>query len=201
MGAADQAAILEFDEASHTYTYQGRKVPSVTTILKPAYDWSGIPEHLLAAKSALGTAVHYATELDDAGDLFEESVHPLVRPYLDAYRLWRRDMGVEVLSSEQRVYHPLLGYAGTYDVKARIAGRKWLIDKKCTSTVSPVWSLQTAAYREADPERASLTPAALHLKPDGRYTWLPYDKPENRGDFGVFAGLASFHHWRTAKRV
>lgn len=200
MGATAPPGLL-FDEPSHTYTFNGKQVPGVTTILKPAYDLSGIPPQVLARKAAIGKAAHRATELDDEGILDEDTVHPLVRPYLEAYRKWRREMAVEVLTSEQMVYHPRMSYAGTFDLTARLRGKAWLIDKKCTADISPVWAIQTAAYREAHPDRDSLTPAALHLSPDGSYTWLPYDKPAHAADFGVFAGLVSFHHWRTNKGV
>lgn len=192
--------VLHFDEATHTYTLDGVQVPSVTRILKPLQDFGGIPAEVLARKAALGTAVHLATEYDDEGTLDEETVHPQVRPYLEAYRRWRTEMGVTVLGFEQQVFHPTLRYAGTYDLTALIEGQLWLIDKKTSAEPSPTWALQTAAYLacmgEADASR--MKRAALQLKPDGRYRWIPYDRPENARDFAVFAGLVSLHYWKQA---
>lgn len=196
------AAAVEFDEATHTYRAGGVLVPGVTSILKPLVDYSHIPERKLLAKSEIGRAAHLATEIDDDGlrdpalGLDEDTVHPKVRPYLDAYRKWRHEMGVRPISSEEIVFHPLLRYAGMFDLIAEIAGQRWLIDKKCTADVNPVWAVQTAAYREAHPERDRLKRAALHLRDDGTYRWIPYDKPENAMDFQVFLGLLNAHHWR-----
>jgi hypothetical protein len=189
---------LNFDEASHTYTVGGLVVPSVTQLLAPLRDFSMVPPKILEAKRALGVAVHLATELDDEGTLDERSVHPRVRPFLDAYRRWRTEMKVTVLSSEQRVWHPTLRYAGTFDCKVQIAGQKWVVDKKTALTEHPSWALQTSAYREPLPDKAELQCASLLLHPDGTYGWRPYDAPKHRGDFGIFCTYISQHHWKKA---
>lgn len=192
------ADALHFDAATHTYSVRGQVIPSVTQVLAPLRDFSAVPPRILEAKRALGVAVHATTEYDDAGILDEASVHWKVRPYLDAYRRWRSEMGVRVISSEQRVYHPTLRYAGTFDCKVEIAGRRWVVDKKTAEQEHPSWGLQTAAYREPLPDKASLQCASLMLRGDGTYAWRPYDAPKHRGDFGVFCAYLTSHLWKKA---
>ena len=191
-------AELLFDEALHQYTVGGIVVPSVTQLLQPLRDFSGIPPAVLERKRAIGVAVHKATELDDEGTLDENTVHPIVQPYLKAYRKWRAEMNVFVLASERRVYHPTLRYAGTLDLEVQIRGRKWIVDKKTAQSAHPSWALQTAAYREPLPNKAELLCASLILSDDGTYLWIPYDAPKHRGDFGVFTSFITQYHWKKA---
>lgn len=187
---------LTRDEASHTYSYQGRVVPSVTQILKPLQDFSRVPPDVLRAKGLLGTAVHAACEFDDDGCLDEASVHEKVQPYLAAYRKWRHEAGASVLENESFVYHQTLGYAGQLDRIVLISGRKWLVDLKTSFSYSPTWRLQTAGYCAPRPDKAELKRAALRLKKDGTYQWHPFDKPEHAHDLTAWVSLVNVHHWK-----
>lgn len=184
------------DEASHTYFFNGVRVPSVTQILKPLQDFSGIPPDVLARKAAIGTAVHAACEFDDLGELDNDSVHELVAPYLEGYRKWRLESGVEILECEAFVYHPTLRYAGQLDRIVRIQGRKWLVDLKTAFSFSPTWSLQTRGYGACRPDARELKYAALRLKKDGTYKWHPFDGPEYAADALTWTSLVQVHHWK-----
>lgn len=63
------ASDVTFDETTHTYWYGMERLPSVSELMRPitsAY-LTNIPEHILEWKRDLGTAVHRACELWDAG--------------------------------------------------------------------------------------------------------------------------------------
>jgi hypothetical protein len=70
---------------------------------------------------------------------------------LVAWLLSATDRGLEIESTEQLVAHPRLGYAGRYDLRARLGGFSYLIDLK-TNRHGRVWAdhhYQPVAYAHA----------------------------------------------------
>lgn len=189
-------AVFRFDAASHRYFLGDEELPSVSRIIRPLQDFSSVPSDVLAMKAALGTAVHLATELDDAGDLDEESLDDAVVPYLAAWRAFRSDTGAEFHAIESRLYHPQLRYAGTLDRLATLRGRgTWLLDIKSGASVDPWVGVQLAAYRllvEADGRRVDSV-GAVQLCPDGTYRLHKFGHPD---DTRCFHGLLAVYHWR-----
>lgn len=191
---------LTFDAEKHEYRMEGKVVPSVTQLLAPLYSWDNINPEVLRAKAELGTAVHYACELDNKGVLDESTVHEKVEPYLAAWRLFKREMRPEILMNEQRLGHPVRGYAGTLDLKLRMTGSLWLIDLKSSVALYPQVGVQLAAYldllRANYPELRSkvIHRGALQLKPDGKYKLGTFT---DSSDLTTFYGLLAVHHWRS----
>lgn len=191
--------MLIYDDDSHTYTLDGRVVPSVTQIIAPLYDFSRVDPQVLAAKAMLGKAVHRATELHDAGALDDGSVHPLVRPYLDAWLKFRLDTGFVPVEIEQRVHHPVMGYAGTLDrVGDMDSGERSLLDIKIVRALSPAVGVQLAAYEHAYALRFAVKPVlrrrAVQLRDDGSYRLTAhYTDP---ADLTCFLSLLNIHHWK-----
>lgn len=187
-------AHLAFDEATHTYSFGGVRVPSVTQILEPLYDFSRINRAVLTAKAELGTATHRACELLDNDDLDEESPEGRaalqhIAGYLDGYKLFKQRANPVVLANEQRLYHPVHRYAGTIDRSYEIDGEIWDVDIKTTASMSPIVGLQTAAYTEMFRANGRETPArrgALQLFPDGKYKLHEFADPS---DLSVFLSL------------
>lgn len=185
---------LLFDPVAHRYTLDGMALPSVTTVLKPLYNFVGIDPAVLMAKAEIGTAVHRAAELLDLDDLDEDSdegraaLAPIAG-YLAGYKRFKSDMKVIVLENETRLHHPLHRYAGTIDRRYDIAGEVWDIDLKSTVAMSPAVGIQTAAYSEmfkAHGHKAKARRGALQLFPDGKYRLWEFKDP---GDFAVFLSL------------
>lgn len=187
---------LAFDEATHTYRWRGTVVPSVTQVLRPLIDLSGIPPAVLEAKRDLGSRVHAACQYDAEGDLNEASVEDDVAPYLEAWRRFLADTGAVVLASEQRVFSPLYRYAGTLDLELDIKGGLWIVDIK-TSIATPLSTgPQTAAYAAARNE-PSRRRAALRLRPDGTYRFDQLQAPD---DWSVFLACLTLHRYRETHR-
>lgn len=193
MGSRD----LTFDEASHVYRCGGIVVPSVTQVLAPLVDFSGIPPHVLEAKRELGQQVHLACQLDDEDDLDESSVEARIAPYLAAWRAFKRDTGARVTLNEQKVHEPLMQYAGTLDRGIELNGARWLIDLKtcisCPIAVGP----QTAAYLRALADPSYTHRGALRLRPDGSYRFDPLTDPNDWAAFMACLTLRRFkesHH-------
>lgn len=195
-GEADDPVLFDFEPVEHVYHYAGRRLPSVTEILKDVglIDVSG-PWFTDEARTR-GTYVHRAIELFAAGRLDESSVHESLVPYFTAFQRWLVDERIEVLGTEERVFDTTLGYAGTLDIRGmrQVAGRTHLIvaDVK-TGAMPPSVAVQLAAYSR------TLTgfhhPYSLRLTPGGSY--------ESRSlvtDIGAdedWLAALRLYHWRT----
>lgn len=139
---------IAFDEGRHEYRVHGHVVPSVTQVLGILQDFGAVPADVLAAAAEFGTHVHQACALDNAGQLDEESLDAELVPYLSQWRRFLVESGAAVISSELRVFHRGLRYAGTLDVLADWNGRRCIIDIK-TGQVPRTVGAQVEAYRMA----------------------------------------------------
>jgi hypothetical protein len=156
---------LDFEEANHEYTWEGRKIPSVTTILKSA----GIIETQWYTEEARtrGTHVHQAAHFFDEDDLAMESLRPEIRPFIDAYAKFRNDTGFFPVLVEQRIVHTA-GYAGTLDRVGWLNDRMIQLDIKTGSV--PDWAgLQTAAYEMGIEQMIALGLIELEAMPEARF--------------------------------
>jgi hypothetical protein len=187
--------MLTFDEAKHEYRYDGVVIPGVTTILKPLIDYSHVPADRLAAASRLGTMVHKTTELYDEGVLDEDDLDPILVPYLEGWKRFRREVEFVPDTIEQRLYHPELRYCGTSDRTGRVRGYKSVVDIKKMMTLGPVIGVQTAAYMEAHNRHGAGIEKryALGLRPDGTYRLQEFTDPT---DFPCFVSLLTTYNWR-----
>ncbi len=185
---------LTFEASSHTYTLEGRRLPSVTQVLEAAlHEMAEIPEHLVKAAGEFGQHVHAACDLLDRNELDHEALDARLVPYVGAYSQFLLESRALVLASELRVHHPKLGYAGTLDRKVLFPDRAGhykrlpsVLDLKSASVVPRSVGPQTAAYREAD--RASGNQVddiryCLHLRADGTYRLHRLEGPT---DFVIF---------------
>jgi hypothetical protein len=109
------SADVEFDEATHTYSYNGFVLPSVTQILQAEgfvntafYDeWS----------RNKGSMVHLAVKYYLSGELDEETLDPEIVPYLTAFKKFMRDSRFQFDEVEQAGRNTTWNYAGTYDLR------------------------------------------------------------------------------------
>lgn len=195
------AKMLDFDPASHTYWLDGVVIPSVTSVLKPLYNFDGINPDVLNAKAALGTAVHRACELLDNDDLDEESdagraaLLPIAG-YLAGYKQFKSDKRLMIVANEQRLFHPVHRYAGTIDRSYAMGGDLWDVDLKSTVSMSPIVGLQTAAYTEMFRANGRKQPArrgALQLFPDGTYKLHEFT---DSSDYPVFLSLLTVQRFK-----
>ncbi len=189
--------MLEFRADDHAYHWDGVRVPSVTQVLAPLFDFSSVSRAALEAAAALGKAVHLATQLDDTADLNEASVDPLVMPYLDAWRQFRHDTGAAMIEIESPIYSKRYGFAGTPDRVALLNDDIVLLDIKTSAAMHPAFGPQLAAYTEMFNELRSVRYGkiakryAVALRGDGTYALKPYT---DRNDMSVF--LAALALWR-----
>jgi hypothetical protein len=186
---------LTFDEASHTYRVDGKRVPSVTQLLAPLVDYSMVPRDVLERAQQLGTAVHKATELYDLDDLDDDGLSDELRPYLDAWKKFRAETGFEPITVERKLVHPVLRYAGTSDRTGLVRQRVAVIDLKKMFVLGPHIGPQLAAYQELHRrDRLEVVDRyALGLRPDGNYRLQPYTDPL---DWQCFLSHLTIHNWK-----
>lgn len=162
---------LKFDEESHTYTYDGDIVPSVTQILKEA----GLSMAYKGDNSwyaERGTVIHDAVALihSDAG-LDEKTIDPEIAGYISGYMQFLADTCYVPIAVEKMVYHQKLKYAGRIDSIGYLGDSLCLIDIKTGSTIPQEAMLQLGMYIMA--LKLQIKGYVLQLKKDGNYKLRP----------------------------
>lgn len=198
------ATSLEFDEQTHTYTLEGRVLPSVTQIL----DAVGLIDKQWYTEEASqrGTNIALATELLDQGNLDRETLEtdfPGYVGYVDAWQDFLTTSAAEVIWIERAVFDRALQYAGTLDRLVRITGVNYVLDIKTGSPCS--WhAIQTAAYAstlwEAWPRDLGLSGGfgrmAVYLKEDGTFKVVQHGAAGDEvGDYDVWRACVALYHW------
>jgi len=180
---------LIFDAATHTYSFDGRIIPSVTQCLQAAgiIDFSMIPQVVLQRAAQRGTAVHRACELHDLGTLDDSTVDVEVGAYLDGYKCFLRDTGFQPARIEQRIYHATYQYAGTLDRTGTLKGQLALIDFK-TGIMLDGHRAQLAAYTMALPMPRRYRRFGLQLTGEGGYKIHEFPIRDLALDFNIFLG-------------
>ena len=189
-------AELTFTPEGHLYRLDGVPIPSTSQIIHdmgltsfpPGIDW----------QMTRGTHVHRATQLYDEGDLEEDSLDPVIMPYLKAYKRFKTETLFAPHHIEEPMYHPSYLYAGTVDRIGAFGvsdSHLALVDIKSGSPY-PAVSLQCAAYTEM--AKANSIPVrrafAVYLKPDGTYRM---DEIRNmRRALNVFLSALTLYTWK-----
>lgn len=188
--------MLEFEPVSHTYTLDGKRLPSVTQVLQIVGGYEGIPERVMEAARERGDAVHLATEFHDRGVLDAASIPAEIIGYFDAYLRFMDESQFVVTDIEQRVWSAKRGFAGTADRFGTMSKTSCVLDIKCTAQHMPAAALQTAAYQFAALESFGIVAKArfsLLLKPDGHYSLKEHTDPS---DLSVFLSCLQVHIWK-----
>lgn len=200
---------LTFEEVTHTYTLKGIVLPSVTQIIRDnrlSSDFSFVSAANMEMARQLGQAVHIATHYNDEGTLDDATVDPVVLPYLNAWRQFVTDRGIEFVALEQRVADPVYQFCGTVDrigrlVTARNAG-EIVIDLKTGNPAAAGAHYQTAAYAHLVRDLPSVTRIAarwsvqLHPERAVPYSVTPYMK---NTDWRIFRSALELTHERSAQ--
>lgn len=160
----------EFCADTHEYKMSGRKVFSVTQIIKGAGLYGEAGNFYNAASAEKGKFIHEACELYDKGDLEEQSLDEKLVPYLDAWKAFRKQMPVEFAVIEQPFFSLEHGFAGTID-RAWFENKKGVVADIKTGAVPDWVSIQLAGYAILFP---SLTAMAIQLKDNGKFSLQPF---------------------------
>jgi hypothetical protein len=160
--------MIKFDESTHTYTYNGKVLPSVSTILGATIfkdKYKDVDPYILQRAAQFGTGVHKAIEIDDYFGLDDVQYTVFKR-----YKRLCKKHDIKPIVHEQIVYTDK--YAGTLDMIAMIQSFNSLTDVKTTYHLDREYlSWQLSMYE--------LAYMKLHNKPqfDKLYAiWLPKRK-------------------------
>lgn len=159
---------FKFDEETHIYTLGGVKLPSVTQILRPLYDFSAVHPDVLARAAAYGTAVHRTIELYLKDDLDEDGLDENLRNPLQAFKKWQADdmeQRERLYVIETPQYHEKLKYAGTADLMCS----GMVIDIKSRPVNMLTDPIQLAAYDNFGSGKRQRY--VLELKQDASYVF------------------------------
>lgn len=184
---------------NHSYRYNEAIVPGVSQILQRAgiVDLSAIPADRLLASQEFGTAVHIACELHDRGTLDEVILDPLLKPYLDGWKLFRQESGFEPEGIEEKLYSKIYRFAGTIDRrgKCRIDDNLMIVDIK-SGVVTPSIAIQMAAYEVLIKEHTGSKKTkrlAVFLNNTGTYKVQIY---KDKGDVNIFLSALCIYNFK-----
>lgn len=183
--------MLEFEEESHTYFWNGEVVPSVNQILQ---DIGIINTSFMRGGAERGKAVHLACQILDEGD--EVDVAPEIEGYVQAFRKFKRENYYKPILIEEKVYHHELNYAGTLDRTCLLNGYSTLLDLKTSQSIQRYVGLQIIGYRLAlgQPMRR----ATLQLKREGDYAIRYFD--DDLLDEAAWVGAVGMWKWKMASK-
>lgn len=189
---------LTFEAEKHEYRWDGEVVPSVTKILAPLNDFDRIPFDVLEFARERGSAVHAAISLAQADDLDEDSLDPVIVPYVEGWRLFMAETGFQPEEWERPLYHPRYRYAGTFDAVGMLGKTRAVVDFKTGLEVPLSVGPQLAAYQQLiNTERQGRNPVlaryACQLTGEGGYRLEQFTRPD---DWVAFQSLLNLWKWR-----
>lgn len=123
--------------------------PSVTTVLAPWSDFSGVSPQILRAASERGRTVHRACTSHAMG-LWAPAVTEDCAGYVLSFRTWLSEAVEDVILAESEFSHPVFQYSGHPDLIVRMRGDSALalVDLKTPLSPAKTWRPQLAAYAE-----------------------------------------------------
>jgi len=185
--------MLTFDPEKHEYRSGGVRVPSVTQILHAEgfIDTTWFTEH----GRDRGRYVHKIIHWYITGDLDEDTIDPALRPYLDAWLRFTKDIGFVSEVVEKPFVSESYRFAGTPDHVGALNGHNAVLDVK-TGAIQPWTALQLAGY-EILIKNPSIERFSLQLTEDGKYK-LAHHK--DRQDRNIFLSALSCYYWKNNNR-
>jgi len=177
--------MLEFNECTHEYKYNGEVVPSVTQILRFAcVDFSsGANPYMRKIAADRGTRIHQACvayDMDGFDGITEEDAD--IVPYIKAYKSFLDDYQIKGWELYEKPLYCYAGeWAGTIDRYGFIDGKPTVLDIKTGSKLHmPIHSAQlwAYAYMLRDNGYPVDNATVLHLRKDGTYRTVIADLSE-----------------------
>ena len=187
----------DFNEEKHEYSYGGKQLPSVTTVIKEVLNIT-YPEYAIY-HATRGTFVHKAIELWFKGVLDFETVDEAVKPYLDSFIKFQEKAKIEPVILEERFADKNISFAGTVDIVGKVKGKTYLFDIK-TGQKQDSYNAQMAGYKKLlnDNDIDIDGIYILDLKPAG----CKVIKVENIEKYwGLFEGMLRVYWYKLNKTI
>lgn len=209
--------MLKFTEDTHTYSWNGSKVPGTTTILGEyvksnvygteyyvnTFTGSAVDAEKFRVAADHGNAVHLAIKYLLTDGLDMESLDPSILATVNQFEAWRDEYVKEIILVEEPLYSTRFGYAGTLDFIFEFKPKYERIyrAKICLTDFKTgahgLSGPQTAAYEQLYKEhskyRGKILRAVLKLPKDGSdYKFI---REEERQDFNMFKSCLFRHNF------
>ena len=194
---------LRFDEGPHRYFLSTdnveQELPSVTRMLAGL----GLVDtsHFTDEHKHNGSARHLATELDDLGQLDEQSLDPMLEPAVRAWRQFIVDAKFQNHHIEVRGFSEEYKYACTIDRVGTWGGKLAIVDIKGASQMRS-YPLQLYLYKQAWEELTGQQierVACVHLLKDGRSKASVYDDDTLAEELAKY--IPALYQWRAGGRL
>ncbi|NCB43281.1 MAG: hypothetical protein EOM59_11755 [Clostridia bacterium] len=177
--------LLEFLQDKHYYKYNGKFIPSVSSMIKPISSaiYKDIDEAVLEVARNRGTAVHLAIEIYNTKGA--EIIEPEFQGYFFAYQAFREEHpNLKLVASELMTQNLSLWYAGTVDELYTDENGDYILNDTKTSVniERAILIPQLTAYKVALEQQFNIKineTRVLHLKPSGEYAWEKIDTDLN----------------------
>ena len=182
---------LTFRESDHSYLFKGVRLPSVTQIIADAGLY-GDTSYYTDYSRDRGSFIHEAIEYHLSGELDEETLDPVIVPYLDAWKKFQAEAKYVPDSCEERLASGVYHFAGTVDHIGHMGGHFSIIDVKTSVVASAATGIQLAGYEILLSARGARR-FALHLQDDGKYKLIEY---KDRNDRNVFLAALALWGWK-----
>jgi len=147
-----------------------------------------------------GRYVHQACHYYDMGELDEDSLDPVLIPYVEGWKKFTADTQVTILRAEERIVNERLGITGTPDRVVEWPGVGYAVIDIKSGSLSDWTAIQLAAYKllltdavKDDDWPRVLKRFAVNLPGDGTYKVKEY---KDRADEGIFLAALSIHNWK-----
>lgn len=193
---------FEYNDETHQYRFKGAVVPGVSTILTPCVDFGDAPIEKVRAAAVRGKHVHRACELFDLGTLDEDDLDPVLKPYLEGWKKFRREWPMEWTRMEEPQYSEKHGYAGTKDREGNYVGPERgslkpgafvKVDLKATYKLNDSVEIQLSGYDLMD-ERLADELWSVRVTKTGTY-----ERHVHKPVHALFLSLLNVYRWRTSK--
>ena len=187
----------DFDEENHKYSYGGKQLPSVTTVIKEVLNIE-YPDYAIY-HATRGTYVHKAIELYLKGNLDFGSIDEAIKPYLDSFITFQNKANIEPVLLEERFADKNISFAGTVDIVGKVKGKTYLFDIK-TGQKQDSYNAQMAGYKKLlnDNDINIDGIYILDLKPAG----CKVIKVENIEKYwGLFEGMLKVYWYKLNKTI
>ena len=186
---------LIFRESDHSYMLHGVSLPSVTQIIADAGLY-GNTSYFTDYSRDRGSFVHKAIEYHLSGELSEETLDPVIVPYLDAWKRFQSEANYISDLCEERLASNVYRFAGTIDHIGYLDGHFSIIDVK-TGAPAPATGIQLAGYEILLSARGARR-FALHLQDNGNYKLIEY---KDRNDRNIFLAALALWIWKQNNNV
>ena len=178
---------------NHVYYIDGVIIPSVTQIITEAglTNFSKCSEEVLERARDFGSNVHLACKYWDEQKLNEKTLDGNIRPYLDGWIKFTKEIKPMWSNTETPLYSKKYGFAGTPDRIGILNKCKVIVDIKTSSVVSASTAIQLAGY-EILSSATLIKRYSVKLEPD-KYTLREYT---DRIDTNVFLSCLQLYRWK-----